>query len=131
MSLQDIPTKHEKKIPDLDSQEAENNATLSQDKKKLAVRLLTFIPGKTLYNARPWTTEHFYQCGRLIAQFMVALKVDLMIACPQNQLECFIFICNLDQKRFSFANIRTSKMKHCPHVDLYGSSLVFQMLEDF
>ena len=74
MSLQEIPTKH-----DLDPQEAEKNATLCQYKKKLAVRLLTFIPGKTLYNARPWTTEHFYQCGRLIAQFMVALKVYLMI----------------------------------------------------
>ena len=95
MSLQDIPTKQEKKIPNLDSQEAENNATLSQDKKKLAVRLLTFIPGKTLYSVRPWTTEHFYQCGRLIAQFMVALKVDLMINYPPKQLECFIFICNL------------------------------------
>ena len=79
MSLQEIPTKHEKKTPDLDPQDAEKNDKLCQDKKKLAVRLLTFIPGKTLYNARPWTTEHFYQCGRLIAQFMVALKVYLMI----------------------------------------------------
>ena len=99
MSLQDIPTKQEKKIPDLDSQEAKNNATSCQDKKKLAVRLLTFIPGKTLYSVRPWTTEHFYQCGRLIAQFMVALKVDLMINYPPKQLECsFIFICNLLMK---------------------------------
>ena len=131
MSLQDIPTKNEKKIPDLDSQEAKNNATLCQDKKKLAVRLLTFIPGKTLYSVHPWTTEHFYQCGRLIAQFMVALKVDLMITYPQNQLECFIFICNLDERCLSFTNIRSSKMKHYPRVDSYGSSLVFQMLEDF
>ena len=87
MSLQHIPTNHEKKIHNLDSQEAENNATLCKEKKKLAVRLLTFIPGKTLYSVRPWTTEHFYQCGRLIAQFMVALKVDIMITYPQNQLE--------------------------------------------
>ena len=93
MSLQEIPTKH-----DLDPQEAEKNATLCQYKKKLAVRLLTFIPGNTLYSVRPWTTEHFYQCGRLIAQFMVALKVDLMINYPPKQLECFIFICNLLMK---------------------------------
>ena len=104
MSLQDIPTKHEKNIQDLDPQEAEKNATLFQDKKKLAVRLLTFIPGKTLYNARPWTTEHFYQCGRLIAQFMVALKVDLMIACPQNQLE-FLFSFVILMKNFFFLHI--------------------------
>ena len=83
MSLQEIPTKH-----DLDPQEAEKNATLCQYKKKLAVRLLTFIPGKTLYNARPWTTEHFYQCGRLIAQFMVALKVYLMITYWRSREQC-------------------------------------------
>ena len=131
MSLQDIPTKKEKTTSDSDSQEAENNATLCQDKKKLAVRLLTFIPGKTLYNARPWTTDHFYQCGRLIAQFMVALKVYLMITYWHSINICsFILIYNFN-KNVSFINIRTSKMKHCPHVDLYGSSLVFQMLEDF
>ena len=128
MSLQEIPTKHEKKTPDLDPQDAEKNDTLCQDKKKLAVRLLTFIPGKTLYSVRPWTTEHFYQCGRLIAQFMVALKVDRMINFPPKQLN---FIRNLDEKCLSLTNIRTSKMKHYPRVDSYGSSLVFQMLEDF
>ena len=101
MSLQDIPTKQEKKIPDLVPQEAKNNATSCQDKKKLAVRLLTFIPGKTLYSVRPWTTEHFYQCGRLIAQFMVALKVVLMINYPPKQLS-FIFICNLLMKKSFF-----------------------------
>ena len=89
MSLQEIPTKHEKSIPDSDPQEAEKNATLCQDKKKLAVRLLTFIPGKTLYNARPWTTEHFYQCGRLIAQFMVALKVNLKFIYSENHLQYY------------------------------------------
>ena len=91
MSLQEIPTKQEKSIPDSDPQEAEKNATLCQDKKKLAVRLLTFIPGKTLYNARPWTTEHFYQCGRLIAQFMVALKVYLMITYWRSKIFAVLF----------------------------------------
>ena len=91
MSLQDIPTKNEKKIPDLDSQDAKHNATLCQDKKKLAVRLLTFIPGKTLYSVRPWTTGHFYQCGRLIAQFMVALKVDLMFIYSEHHAKQFCF----------------------------------------
>ena len=95
MSLQEIPTKHEKKTPDLDPQDAEKNDKLCQDKKKLAVRLLTFIPGKTLYNARPWTTEHFYQCGRLIAQFMVALKVYLMITYWRSR-EQLVFYFNIN-----------------------------------
>ena len=56
-------------IEGLENQENENK------KKKLAVRLLTFIPGKTLYSIRPWTPRHFYQCGRLLAQFMEELKV--------------------------------------------------------
>ena len=44
-------------------------------KKKLAVRLLTYIPGKTLYSVRPWTIKHFFQCGRLLAEFIEELKV--------------------------------------------------------
>ena len=52
-----------------------SNQTIVKTKKKLAVRLLTFIPGKTLYSVRPWTTKHFYQCGRLLAQFIEELKV--------------------------------------------------------
>ena len=63
----------------LEPQEQNDNDNTKQEngnqKKKLAVRLLTFIPGKTLYSVRPWTTSHFYQCGRLLAQFMEELKV--------------------------------------------------------
>jgi len=58
----------------LASDETKSSKKVQEKKKKLAVRLLTFIPGKTLYAVRPWTTKHFYQCGRLLAQFMVALK---------------------------------------------------------
>ena len=32
------------------------------------VRLLRFIPGKTLYEIDPWTAEHFYQVRVLIGQ---------------------------------------------------------------
>jgi hydroxylysine kinase len=31
------------------------------------VRVLTFIPGKILYDISPWTTEHFFQAGRFMA----------------------------------------------------------------
>ena len=55
--------------------ESLTNQENGNDNKKLAVRLLTFIPGKTLYSIRPWTPIHFYQCGRLLAQFMEELKV--------------------------------------------------------
>ena len=55
--------------------ESLTNQENGNDNKKLAVRLLTFIPGKTLYSIRPWTPRHFYQCGRLLAQFMEELKV--------------------------------------------------------
>ena len=50
-----------------------NNAT--QANKKHAVRLLTFIPGKTLYEVRPWTAKHFYQCGKHLGEIASALKV--------------------------------------------------------
>ena len=50
-----------------------NNAT--QTKKEHAVRLLTYIPGKTLYEIRPWTAKHFYQCGKHLAELTSALKV--------------------------------------------------------
>ena len=50
-----------------------NNST--QEKKKHAVRLLTFIPGKTLYEVRPWTAKHFYQCGKHLGEIASALKV--------------------------------------------------------
>jgi len=38
------------------------------------VRLLKFIPGKTLYQVDPWTTQHFFQCGSLAAKMDQALK---------------------------------------------------------
>jgi len=58
---------------DAEDEEGSNQENV-KTKKKLAVRLLTFIPGKTLYSVRPWTTKHFYQCGRLLAQFIEELK---------------------------------------------------------
>ena len=63
----------------LEPQEKNENDNTKQEngnqKKKLAVRLLTFIPGNTLYSVRPWTATHFYQCGILLAKFMEELKV--------------------------------------------------------
>ena len=59
---------------DAEDEEGSNQENV-KTKKKLAVRLLTFIPGKTLYSVRPWTTKHFNQCGRLLAQFIEELKV--------------------------------------------------------
>lgn len=38
------------------------------------VRLLKFIPGKTLYQVDPWTHQHFFQCGSLAARMDNALK---------------------------------------------------------
>jgi len=38
------------------------------------VRLLKFIPGKTLYEIDTWTAEHFYQCGEFIARMDAALS---------------------------------------------------------
>ena len=38
------------------------------------VRLLRFIPGKTLYEVDTWTKEHFYQCGEFVAKMDLSLK---------------------------------------------------------
>ena len=40
---------------------------------KNIVRLLRFIPGKTLYEVDPWTPAHFSQCGEFIAKMDLAL----------------------------------------------------------
>ena len=38
------------------------------------VRILTFLPGKTLYEVSPWTPDLFYQAGQFIANMDVAWK---------------------------------------------------------
>ena len=40
---------------------------------KNIVRLLKFIPGKTLWEVDPWTPTHFLQCGQFIAKMDLAL----------------------------------------------------------
>ena len=40
---------------------------------KNIVRLLRFIPGKTLWDVEPWTPAHFWQCGQFIAKGRVHL----------------------------------------------------------
>ena len=40
---------------------------------KNIVRLLKFIPGKTLWDVEPWTPAHFWQCGQFIAKGRVHL----------------------------------------------------------
>ena len=62
----------------------------SQDIKKHAVRLIIFIPGKTLYAIRPWTTTHFYQVGKLLAQMTLALKVRFK-GCYHTEI-CYIIM---------------------------------------
>lgn len=37
------------------------------------VRLMRFIPGKTLWEVEPWTPAHFCQCGQFIAEMDLAL----------------------------------------------------------
>lgn len=38
------------------------------------VRLLRFIPGKTLYEVDTWTKEHFFQCGEFVARMDLSLQ---------------------------------------------------------
>ena len=78
--MEEISSKPEQCLSSSTLEKGCDNKDESQDKKKHAVRLITFIPGKTLYAIRPWTTTHFYQCGKLLAQLMVALKVMQTLA---------------------------------------------------
>lgn len=73
--MEEISSQREEKLSSPTSEKDYDIRDESQDKKKHAVRMITFIPGQTLYAIRPWTTKHFYQCGKLLAQLMAALKV--------------------------------------------------------
>ncbi len=47
---------------------------LDETESVFVVRVLKFLPGKTLYEVDPWTTEHFFQCGTFVAQMDTHLK---------------------------------------------------------
>ena len=56
-----------------DNEYNENNDV--NDKKTMhIVRLLKFIPGKTLYNIEPWLPRHFYEAGVFAAKMDKALE---------------------------------------------------------
>ena len=52
----------------------EGEADEDEEEEPCVVRILTFLPGKTLYEVSPWTPELFHQAGQFIANMNVALK---------------------------------------------------------
>ena len=66
----------EELINDNDDQWSANNEVSNDDTKKSwhIVRLLKFIPGKTLYNIEPWLPRHFYEAGIFAAKMDMSLK---------------------------------------------------------
>ena len=87
--MEDMPSEHHKNENSTlcsDREDLANGNEAPSSRTKHAVRLLTFIPGSTLYQIRPWTAKHFNQCGKLLANLTLAIKVIticLSISCLQ------------------------------------------------
>lgn len=52
---------------------ANNEVVDTNNKKQHIVRLLKFVPGKTLYEIDPWLPRHFYEAGQFVAKMDSAL----------------------------------------------------------
>jgi len=52
----------------LKAEPPQKDVKISENEEPCVVRILTFLPGKTLYEVSPWTPELFYQAGQFIAR---------------------------------------------------------------
>lgn len=83
---------------------------LKESGKKHMVRVLEYIPGSPFSHVTPWTTNHFYQCGQLVAKLTLAMEG---FDHPSfHARESIWFLTNTSQtKEFTFAIEDQAKVK--------------------